>query len=957
MLYDMVTKKRDQWLQTPSCPARGILSYIEKKGALRDAQIDAIRTYLFLKIAGGGRSLPKLFQEGFFNSLDLDALALSTEARRVLRAQPGLAALYEFALLPDSSGKPRAPQTAARIAADPAAFDARGFFRRLFEGRDYAEYLFALPMGAGKTYLMAAFIYLDLYYALLEPQNPVFAHNFIVLAPSGLKSSVVPSLKTIERFDPTWVLPEPSASQVKRHLRFEVLDAPKTMRKSNRTKNPNAAKIALYASQPDCLGLVVVTNAEKVILDRVRPQVEQNLFRDEEDERDRQANELRTLLGNLPQLAVFIDEAHHAAADDIKLRQVVTRWTEKGQSQGGFTQVIGFSGTPYLAKPAKIPLADDLMVKSEEISTIVSDYPLVRGVGNFLKVPRIIGAESGMDSVTIALVGLKEFLQKYKKTVYADGTCAKAAIFCPNIKSLEMLYPEVCAAVRAAGLDPEESVLRFHRGNKEYPAPQGAELAFASLDTKLSKKRVLLLAEIGKEGWDCRSLTCVILAQKGSCPQNKVLQTGCRCLRQVTKGEKETALIYLSDDNRKYFTNQLKKQHHLTIDALEQGGGAREIRLLRYDRTKKLDLPPLHFTQLRIEYKQEIRRGKKNIDAELKKALSPDVYRSAELEEIDMQGILRERSTLDYRSMGTPLQPARFASWLLAIRKESLGTVTCEELLQHEKALRGLFARITEQRQGILCYREDIIGSRVRANIRRAFAVPWHYRTTEEKVPTEARLLAIENFTPEVMTSRPERYYPDQQETERIVRADRGERLLAGKEAEAYEVLQAAGLEAQAAEYRETHGGTVRGSERSYHYLPYHTDSDLEIEFLRDTLLEKLIYEKNLEVYYNGDRHLTEFRVKCYEKRGRDLRYVGLYTPDFLILRRDARGAIARVLIVETKGHLYAGDPNFQKRRNFMEKRFQKLNPHFDYLYLEDAESHASRRRKVLEHIQAFFKE
>lgn len=956
MLYDMITKKRDQWLKDPSCPVHGVLSYIEQKGALRDAQIDAIRTYLFLKIAGGGKSLLHLFEDGFFNSLDLDALALSTAARRELTRQPGLAALYEFALLPDSSGKPRAPQTAVQIAADPASFDARSFFRQLFEGRDYAEYLFALPMGAGKTYLMAAFIYLDLYYAMLEPQNPVFAHNFIVLAPSGLKSSVVPSLKTIERFDPTWVLPEPSASQVKRQLRFEVLDAPKSTRKSNRTKNPNAAKIALYASRPDCFGLVAVTNAEKVILDRVRPQMEQNLFEDE-DERDRQANELRALLGSLPQLSVFIDEAHHAAADDIKLRQVVTRWTEKEEKRGGFTQVIGFSGTPYLAKPAKIPLTENLTVKSEEIPTIVSDYPLIRGIGNFLKVPRIIGAEDGMDSETIALAGLKEFLQKHKDTVYADGTCAKAAIFCPNIKSLEALYPAVCTAVSAAGLDPEESVLRFHRGNKEYPAPQGAELEFASLDTKLSKKRVLLLAEIGKEGWDCRSLTCVILAQKGSCPQNKVLQTGCRCLRQVTKGERETALIYLSDDNRRYFTKQLKKQHHLTIDALEQGGKAKETKLIRYNRMEQLDLPPVHFMQVDIEYKQEIHQGKKNIDAEIKKALPPDVYRSAELEEIDMQGILRERSTLDYRNMGSPIKPARFASWLLTIRKESFGTVTREALRQHEKALRWVFARVTEKRQGILCYREDIIGSRVRANIRRAFAEPWHYRTVEKKIPADASLLAIRNFTPEILTSRPERYYPDRQETERIVRADRGESLLAGKDAEAYEVLRAAGLEEQAAEYREKHGGTVRGSERSYHYLPYHTDSDLEIEFLRNTLLEKLIYEKNLEVYYNGDRHLTEFRVRCYEKRGKDLRYVGLYTPDFLILRRDAHGAITRVLIVETKGHLYAGDPNFQKRRSFMEKRFRKLNPNFDYLYLEDTEPQAIRQKAVRDRIQAFFKE
>lgn len=59
-------------------------------------------------------------------------------------------------------------------------------------------------MGAGKTYLMAAFIYLDLYFAQNEPNNPAFAHNFMVFAPSGLKSSIIPSLKHIKEFDPSF---------------------------------------------------------------------------------------------------------------------------------------------------------------------------------------------------------------------------------------------------------------------------------------------------------------------------------------------------------------------------------------------------------------------------------------------------------------------------------------------------------------------------------------------------------------------------------------------------------------------------------------------------------------------------------------------------------------------------------------------------------------------------------
>ena len=94
------------------------------------------------------------------------------------------------------------------------------FFRKAFYGVSYTDYLFSLPMGAGKTYRMAAFIYLDLYFAGNEPSNPAFAHKFIILAPSGLKSSVIPSLKTIQRFDPSWVIPEPAASSLKCQISF-----------------------------------------------------------------------------------------------------------------------------------------------------------------------------------------------------------------------------------------------------------------------------------------------------------------------------------------------------------------------------------------------------------------------------------------------------------------------------------------------------------------------------------------------------------------------------------------------------------------------------------------------------------------------------------------------------------------------------------------------------------------
>lgn len=141
---------------------------------------------------------------------------------------------------------------------------------------------------------------------------------------------------------------------------------------------------------------MAVTNAEKVILDRIKEEKGQISFYDEsDDEKDRQANELRNLIGKLPGLAIFIDEVHHAVSSEIKLRAVVSRWARNNT----VNSVIGFSGTPYMEKAEKIAVTDQLSVATAEISNIVYYYPLISGVGNFLKRP-VVMISTVMDSRT-----------------------------------------------------------------------------------------------------------------------------------------------------------------------------------------------------------------------------------------------------------------------------------------------------------------------------------------------------------------------------------------------------------------------------------------------------------------------------------------------------------------------------------------------------------------------------
>lgn len=976
MFYKLIERKRNKWLAERQCPVTALLRYILQRGMLRDAQIEAIKTYLYLKIACGNKSLAQLFIDGAFNTMtaaELDELPLSVAARTCLKQNKAALALYEYASLQDEKGQVLSEKVMQAIKTAPESIAYEKVWRDAFYGVSYTDYLFSLPMGAGKTYLMAIFIYLDLYFATNEPLNPAFAHNFIIFAPSGLKSSVVPSLKTIKNFDPSWVIPEPAASNLRRQLIFEVLDQSRTEKKSNKVKNPNVQKLALHQPFTDLFGLVAVTNAEKVILDRVQADKGGNikLFEDSADEKDRLANELRSLIGKIPQLAIYIDEVHHAVSDEIKLRAVVNKWSESGN----LSSVIGFSGTPYLDKKEKLAVTDSLSVATQEISNIVYYYSLVNGIGNFLKKPEVKIAQNAASS-EIVEAGVRLFLDRYKDKVYSNGCCAKLAIYCGRIEKLEEeIYPVVERVVRAYGLDPEEAVLKFHEGNKEYKPVEGAKLQFATLDNAISRIKIVLLVQIGKEGWDCTSLTGVILSQAGACPNNMVLQTSCRCLRQVDKNTQETALIYLNESNGELLNKQLKKQHHIDLQEFERGGLANNIVLERYNRTEYLHLPSVEFYQLNVRYEtftqDEDAHTAERILAAAGEALAKEVYVTTQ---VDFSGMgvhdVVERYGYDKPECDADYfvrygRVTTFNSWLYAISKGSFGSVTVKMLRAYEKELRKLFKKITVTDGEVVRFSGKFKIDEINSNIRKAFYPVRDFVVKEEKLPQEAKLLRVEHFTPQVTTNAADvrKFMPEQKMVQEIVAADKGIAQLPADKQQKIELLEAMGEKELAEAMRQKYSNEPDVRRKySYHYLPYKTDSSFEQKFFDEVFKLKTVQDKHLEVYYNGDGDLTEFKIRCYEGGRGHWRYVGLYTPDFLIIERQ-NNRIHKALVVETKGSLYAQDKNFLKRREFVEKYFMPGNNaqygyrRFDYLYLEDSADEAERLQRMTTMVDSFFEE
>ena len=159
------------------------------------------------------------------------------------------------------------------------------------------------------------------------------------------------------------------------------------------------------------------------------------------------------------------------------------------------------------------------------------------------------------------------------------------------------------------------------------------------------------------------------------------------------------------------------------------------------------------------------------------------------------------------------------------------------------------------------------------------------------------------------------------------------------------------------------HSLAVRSKDKTFHYLPYNfVQSGFEKDILQKTLQLDSFKENGLEVYYNGERGLTEFVINCFAKNGKNWKNIGRYTTDFLIIQRKEK-SIHKALLVETKGEGFKNDPAFLQKKNFVETEFLKQNndkfgyQRFDFLYLEDGTDIANNIVMINNKIDEFFKE
>lgn len=476
-----------------------ILNYIKKVGFLHEPQVEALETYIYLKEILGNKPSFEIVKILFDNEKDLiSSLGLSKEQA------------YELVFDKDKEEK------------------INKLIHEQYNGIDYANQVYALTMGAGKTILMGTMMLYDFVLSYYHPEDKRFAKNALVFAPD---TTIIESLKEIKSFDYTKVLPREYQSVVL-NIKYHYLES---------TDTP-LTPIGNYN--------VVVSNSQKIILKTRHKEGNQTaLFRDESTLRNRAVENKRLqAIRELNDLIVFVDEAHHSFGTTLegslkKTKETINFIHKEGKTP--LVAVVNLTGTPY--------------INNKMISDVVYHFGLKEGIEKgILKQVRFLGYSNVKTEGFIEDV-IGKFWDEYKEN-RLEEKLPKIAFYASNIEDLQTeLRPKLEAILSKLKIQ-QDKILEYHteaEKNKD---------EFLKIDTEGSKKQFILLVGKGTEGWNCRSLVACALYRK---PQSSifVLQSSTRCLRSIGDNS-TTATIFLSDENYKVLDRELKNNFATTLEEL-----------------------------------------------------------------------------------------------------------------------------------------------------------------------------------------------------------------------------------------------------------------------------------------------------------------------------------------------------------------------------------------------------
>lgn len=291
----------------------------------------------------------------------------------------------------------------------------------------YPNYIYALTMGLGKTILMATCIFYEFLLANKYPRDKRFCHNALVFAPD---KTVLQSLREIMTFDKNKVVPPEYARVLDANIKFHFLEDTGTTLHTIDDSDFN----------------IIISNTQKIIVKKKRkdPKPGDVLFGqglllssiygedDKElddvwDDASLMDNQRFKKLCRLPQLGVYVDEAHHLFGSDLE-KQIRAKTNDKTSLRATInmlaerTSIVAcynYTGTPYVNK--------------QLLPEVVYAYGLKESIWNgYLKDADPIAFENVKSSEFLRMA-VSTFWKRYGGKTY-EGLNPKLAIYASGVE-------------------------------------------------------------------------------------------------------------------------------------------------------------------------------------------------------------------------------------------------------------------------------------------------------------------------------------------------------------------------------------------------------------------------------------------------------------------------------------------------------------------------------------------
>ncbi|MFM8442030.1 MAG: hypothetical protein ACKN9W_01670 [Methylococcus sp.] len=581
LLHEIIATRVDAW-RTQDYPCTDfpaiaeILQFAfddEQSGQLRylrKAQFRALEVYWYLRLVEGSPKIPELYERLFPKKPQRrGALGISSKAFEE--------ADYDFAVLFD------------RIRTDNA-FVRANKLESLRETLtlDYPSYILALAMGAGKTILIGTIVATEFAMAQEYPDGP-FVQNALVFAPG---KTIIESLREISDIRYDQIIPP-------RFYKLFAASLKLTFTRDGEKELSGVIDGSVFN--------LIVTNTEKIRIQKPTARGNANqlrLFADTKAEEAEEIANLRLLkIASLPHLAVFSDEAHHTYGQkllgkwekDVESGELVfkeqgikkvRRTVDYLAEQTNLVVVVNTTGTPYFERQA---LRD--VVVWYGLGEGIKDGVLKDVAGNI----KVFSLDEEHGSLLVAKI-VDDFIETYWETSLPDGSPARLALYFPNVEARDELLASIEATLAKKDIAPAV-LLAVDAKSSDAVRADFYRLAH----DPHAQHRIVLLVNMGTEGWNCPSLFACGLVRRLAGSNNFVLQAATRCLRQVP-GNPTPARVYVSKENEAVLERQLEETYGTTIADLNKTHPERIDKEIRLHKT---DLPPLLVKRRVLRYRRK----------------------------------------------------------------------------------------------------------------------------------------------------------------------------------------------------------------------------------------------------------------------------------------------------------------------------------------------------------------